>query len=148
MRELDKRTIFDDERWAAWVEEVGHRNAQRTIIEIKTSLKDQRRVRASATAAGDPQTRRWLQAQAKFEQRVNARLREVEEHLRREGNPARVMREHVGKLYQVIARLAVELEGTPAQHLLDEIEMPIGDEVMTISHAIDTGWLAVREAKG
>lgn len=127
--------MFDDEDWRKHVAGVGLVGAKTELCQLKGELRIQRR-----RHAGTPDYFDFIRKQAGFENVVAQRLREIEASL--QANPdasGRKYRERISSLVNLVGVLALAIDETDLDPILDDHEIELHGERMTLAEAIDAG---------
>lgn len=122
--------MFDDVAWRNHVANVGLIGARTELTHMKAELRIQRREHQ-----GDFE---FINRQARFEKVLQQRLREVESSLTANPEPSgRKYRQRISELTDLVGHLAKAIDETDLEYLLDDFEIPFGDDWMTLSDALD-----------
>lgn len=129
------QAMFNDIEWRKHVATVGLIGARTELSQLKAELKLQRRERL-----GDDDYKDFLIKQAKFERIVTERLSAIERTLSANPEPpGSKYRQRIRELTDLIGHLARALDETEMEHLLDDFQVPFGDDWMTLGDALDAG---------
>lgn len=155
MASLPGDLLHDDERWAEYVGRAGLGVALGALNDTKSELRRQRRERAALAQQGTKRDRRewqvWLSSQARFQAVVDRRLTDVRAALAAQntgpdGSP-NGLRKGMTELVDLVADLALEIDGSEVEYLLDEYHIVLGNVRMTLAEAIDSGRFDRRKKK-
>lgn len=137
---VDNSVLIQEDLWAAYVAQHGLGRARALLCEIKGDLRTQRRARQLVGKPTPEEAREhaeWVKGQARFEGLVNRRLSEVEQALAE--RPPVDHKAALGEALNLVRVLALALDNTEKEHLLDEHNVTIKGETMTLAEAIDDG---------